>query len=108
MSASQSSGLVSTNFFSVKPDVGMPALFTRMSTGPVSSRMRRILVGLVTSAFTGTALLGPAELLRDLGRALLVDVVDVDERAGVDERATDRGTHTVAAAGHERALDLRS
>src|SRR5260370_967675 len=34
MSASQSSGLVSTNFFRVKPDVGMPALFTRMSTGP--------------------------------------------------------------------------
>ena len=108
MSPSQSSGLVSTNFFSLKPDVGIPALFTRMSTGPVSSRMRRILVGLVTSAFTGRAVSRRAELFGHFGGAFLVDVVDPDERAGVDERATDRGADPVATAGHERAAGLRN
>ena len=104
IASSQSSGCVSTkSFSSPNPVVGMPALLTRMSTGPVASRMRVILSGLVTSAFTGRACCVAAEVGRDRRGAVLEDVVDPHERARAHERRADLGADAVAAAGHERA-----
>src|SRR5215475_6488471 len=55
MSGSHSPGPVSTNDFTVMPSGGMPALFTRMSTGPVSRSMPGTAPRSVTSATTGCA-----------------------------------------------------
>src|SRR2546421_9729556 len=55
MSGSHSSGPVSTKFFTVMPSGGMPALFTRMSTGPVSRTIPGTASRSVTSATTGWA-----------------------------------------------------
>ena len=55
MSGSHSSGPVSTNDFTVMPSGGMPALFTRMSTGPVSRTIAGTASPSATSATTGWA-----------------------------------------------------
>src|SRR5207237_1083791 len=55
MSGSHSSGPVSTKVFTVMPSGGMPALFTRMSTGPVARTMPGTASRSVTSATTGWA-----------------------------------------------------
>ena len=65
--------------------------------------MRAIFGGLVTSAFTGRACCVAAEVGRDLGRAVLEDVVDPHERARADEHAADLRTDAAAAAGHQRS-----
>ena len=64
--------------------------------------MRAIFAGLVTSALTGRACVVAAEVAGDLGRAVLVDVVDPHERTGAHERAADLGADATAAAGDER------
>src|SRR6266508_60519 len=55
MSGSHSSGPVSTNDSTVMPSGGIPALFTRMSTGPVSRTIAGTPSRSVTSATTGRA-----------------------------------------------------
>src|SRR3954454_14456822 len=55
MSGSHSAGPVSTNDFTTKPSAGMPALFTRMSRGPVSEIICVTCSRSQTSATTGLA-----------------------------------------------------
>ena len=83
----------------------MPALFTRMSTGPGLLAHAHDLERARDVGLHGLGVLRAAELLGDLGGALLVDVVDPHERARGDERVADLRADAVAAAGDERARD---
>ena len=103
MSGSHSAGPVSTNDLIVMPSAGMPALFTRMSTGPVSSIIRATWSRSHTSATTG---MRDAAFLLDLAAHLLrpveVDVVDPQLGAGARHLDRDRPPDSPARAGDER------
>ena len=99
MSGSHSSGPVSTNDLIAKPSAGMPALFTRMSTGPVS---RSIASTWSRSHDVGDDRHRDAALLLDLATDLLgpveVDVVDPHLGAGARHLDRDRATDPAAAS----------